>query len=495
MGLIFNKNHKKLIEYYETRIKKLFKIAKIAKYTHNGATTLYWRDKPLRIWLSTYFRREWKGKMLPNWFAGIYKKQFDEFLKGWIESDGHTDKLGRTNVITKERDLAMFGSLLGLKFKRMIGVKRVRINNKTYYKLVIPKSKRGYEFKQESLLVNIYHFSEDKERDPRTKLYNLQVKDDESYCSAMLTLHNCQIHRNGDKINIFTRRLENVNKQFPDVDEVVKTHIKSHDFVLDSEIVGLDAKTNTHIPFQNISQRIKRKHNIAEIIKKLPVELHVFDVMELNGENYLKKSFKERRNAIEKIIKGVKHKIYLAAQIVTDDLDKANKFYQKALNDGHEGVMVKKLDAPYKPGSRVGYGFKVKPVMESLDLVIVGATWGEGKRSSWLSSFDLACKDKSEYLTIGKVGTGVKEKTEQGLSFIELTKLLKPLIKQEKGKHVTLKPKIIIEVNFEEIQKSPTYSSGYALRFPRVIRLRPDKHLDEVSSIRLVERLYGEQRG
>ena len=303
-----------------------------------------------------------------------------------------------------------------------------------------------------------------------------------------------QVHRNGNDIKLFTRKLEDVTIQFPDVVEVVKTHVKSHDFILDGEIVSIDPKTNMKLSFQHISQRIKRKHNIAEMIKKLPVELYVFDVMELDGENYLKKSFKERRNSLELIIKPVKYQIYLAEQIVTDDIDEANKFYQQALREGHEGVMVKRLDAPYKPGSRIGHAFKVKPVMESLDLIIIGATWGEGKRGEWLSSFDLACRSGNVFLEIGKVGTGIKEKSEEGLSFIELTKLLKPLIREDQGKHIMVEPQIIIEVNFEEIQKSSTYNSGFALRFPRVIRMRPDKPVEDVSSIKQVERLFRDQR-
>ncbi|MFA5141762.1 MAG: ATP-dependent DNA ligase [Candidatus Woesearchaeota archaeon] len=303
-----------------------------------------------------------------------------------------------------------------------------------------------------------------------------------------------QIHRNNKEIKLFTRRLEDVTKQFPDVVEVIKDNIKSHDFILDGEVVGIDPVKKIHIPFQNISQRIKRKHDIHEMIKKLPVELHIFDVLELDGENMIKKQFIERRKAVEKIVKIIPHKLLLANQIITDDLHEANKFYQLSLSEGYEGIMVKGLDAPYKPGARVGYGMKVKPVMESLDLVIVGATWGEGKRGQWLSSFDLACRDGDEFVTIGKVGTGLKEKEEEGLTFRELTKMAKPLITKEDDKHVDIKPKIVLELSYEEIQVSPTYSSGYALRFPRVIRLRPDKGVDEASTIKQVERLFREQK-
>ena len=113
--------------------------------------------------------------------------------------------------------------------------------------------------------------------------------------------------------------------------------------------------------------------------------------------------------------------------------------------------MVKNLSGIYKPGSRVGYGMKVKPVMESLDLVIVGAEWGEGKRSGWLTSYTIACKGKGKLLEIGKVGTGIKELEGSGASFSQLTKMLKKIIIEEKGKSVKVKPEIIIEVNYEEI--------------------------------------------
>ena len=142
--------------------------------------------------------------------------------------------------------------------------------------------------------------------------------------------------------------------------------------------------------------------------------------------------------------------------------------------------------------------------METLDLVIVGAEWGEGKRKGWLSSFTVACYDKKkdEFLEIGQVGTGIKEleseeeeKSTSWVTFEELTELLKPLVLSEKGQAVKIKPKIVIEVNYEEIQKSPTYSSGYALRFPRLVRLRVDKGPDDASTLKQVERLYEGQRG
>ncbi len=305
-----------------------------------------------------------------------------------------------------------------------------------------------------------------------------------------------QIHRKGKSIRIFTRRLEEVTDQFPEAVKYAEELVKADDYILDAEAVGFDKKSGKYLPFQAISQRIKRKYDIEKVADELPVEVNVFDIIYFEGKNQFKTPFKERRKMIERIIKEHPKKLVLAKQIITDDLKKAEAFYKEALAAGEEGVMAKKLDGEYQPGRKVGYGVKVKPVMESLDLVIVGAEWGTGKRSGWLTSFVLACHKGKEFLEIGKVGTGLKELEEEGVSFEELTNRLKPLVVGEQGKEareVKIKPNVIIEVNYEEIQKSPSYGSGYALRFPRFIRLRDDKGLEDVSDIELVEKLYREQ--
>ncbi len=304
-----------------------------------------------------------------------------------------------------------------------------------------------------------------------------------------------QIHRKGSKISLFTRRQEDVTKQFPDVVKAVKESVKSTNYVIDSEVIGFDPKTGKWRPFQQISQRIKRKYDIVEIAKKVPVIVNVFDLIHLNGEDYVNKPFKTRRKALEKVIKEQNNKIMLAVQIITDKKTEADKFYAKSLSRGNEGVMAKNLEEIYKPGSRTGYGVKIKPTMENLDLVIVGAEWGKGKRATWLSSFYLACLDNGEFKTIGKMGTGIKEKEEQGTSFNEITQLLKPLILGEKGKTVKVQPKIVVEVAFEEIQKSTKYTSGFALRFPRLAQLRIDRKPDESDTLARVKALFSTQRG
>jgi DNA ligase-1 len=296
-------------------------------------------------------------------------------------------------------------------------------------------------------------------------------------------------------ITIYTRRLEQVTAQFPEVVNYVREYIKGSSFILDGEAVGFDAKTNQYLPFQSISQRIRRKYDIIETAKKFPVELNLFDILSFEGKNLIKEPFQKRRAILERIVTSKSKKIVLAKQIITSNETEAKKFFDESVKEGNEGIMFKTLDAPYKPGSRVCYMVKFKSAMETLDLAIVGAEWGEGKRKGWLTSFTLACKDGDDFLEIGKVGTGVKELEEEGLSFTELTEMLKPKIISEKGKEVRIKPYVILEIKFEEIQKSTSYGSGYALRFPRVIRDRtPEKGLKDVSDLDFVKRLYEEQK-
>ncbi len=301
-----------------------------------------------------------------------------------------------------------------------------------------------------------------------------------------------QCHKKNGVIKLFTRSLEDVTKQFPDVVKFIEKSVSCDDFIIDGEVIGIDSNGN-YLPFQKISQRIKRKHDIEELVKTVPVVLRIFDIMLVDSNSLLNESFKVRRGHIERIITEDEN-ITLAEQRIVSSEPEALAFYENSLQKGNEGAMMKSLDAPYKPGKRVGHGVKIKPTMDTLDLVVTGAEWGEGKRSEWFASFTIAClDDDGSFLDIGKVGTGFKEKSDDGLSFDQMTKLLKPLVVYEKGKSVRVSPKIIIEIEFEEIQKSPSYASGYALRFPRVKGIREEKPVSEVSSLEFVEESFYHQ--
>lgn len=303
-----------------------------------------------------------------------------------------------------------------------------------------------------------------------------------------------QIHV-GKNIRLFTRRLEEVTAQFPDVVERLKKSLSGKNLILDAEIVGVDKKTGKYLAFQNISQRIRRKYDIKELSDNFPVEIRVFDILLEGNTLFIDQPLRERRKILESVI-SEQQGLGLSSCIIAENEEQVNTFYAQSLAAGNEGIMLKKIDSPYQPGSRVGFMLKCKPVMENLDLVIIKATRGEGKRSQWFTSFTVACKnDDGELLELGKVSTGLKEIDEEGTSFSMMTQLLQPLMLEDHGKEIDVDPKIVIEVAYEEIQKSNAYSSGYALRFPRFIFLREDRGIDDISDITYIDQLYEQQRG
>ncbi|MBU1129474.1 MAG: ATP-dependent DNA ligase [Nanoarchaeota archaeon] len=304
------------------------------------------------------------------------------------------------------------------------------------------------------------------------------------------------IHKKNNKVSLFTRRLENVTKQFPEVEQYIRDFIKGDSFILDSEAVGYDKKTKKYTDFQAISQRIRRKYNIGDLQKKLPVEVNIFDVLYYNGKSWLEEPFEKRRKLIEKIITKHPYKLIYSRFKKTSSKKEIEEFYKQALKNNQEGIMLKNLDAGYKPGRRVGHMLKLKPETNELDLVITGAEWGAGKRGGWLSSFILSCRKGKKFLEIGKVGTGIleKETEDNKITFENLTNLLKPLIVKEKGKSVTIKPKIVVQVHYQDLQRSPNYESKWALRFPRITLLREDRGVFDIASLEEIEKDFKEQK-
>jgi DNA ligase-1 len=298
------------------------------------------------------------------------------------------------------------------------------------------------------------------------------------------------IMKKNDKIWLFTRRQEDVTKQFPDLVELCKKGIKANECVIEGEAIAVDPKTNIPMAFQVLSQRIHRKYDIEKMIEKIPIQIHLFDIVYLNGEMLINKPLIERRKILESIIEVIPGKFELAKQLITKDVKKIEEFYNEAINAKQEGLMLKVLNSPYRFGRHVGGWYKIKPTMENLDLVIVGATWGEGARANWLTSFELAVRDPDtgNFLRCGMMSTGLTEE-----EYEMMTEMLKPLIIQERGKEVKVKPKIVVEVKYQEIQKSPNYESGYALRFPAFVRLREDKGPEEADTIERLVELYKSQ--
>lgn len=297
-----------------------------------------------------------------------------------------------------------------------------------------------------------------------------------------------QIHIKEGKVKVFTRRLENVTEQFPDVVKAVEDNITSDNCIIDTEIVGYDPEDGSMIPFQKLSKRIKRKYEIQKLKSEIPVTVRPFDLIYLD-EPILQDSYIERWEKLQEIVVEEEKKMRLVDHDETSEEEKVQELQQKSLGEGQEGIMMKSLEAEYKPGNRVGYMVKLKPVMETLDLAIVGAKWSEGRRSDWLGRLYLGCynEEKDEYLEVGKMATGLTDK-----QFQEITEKLKPLITKEDGRKVEVRPEVIVEAEYEEIQESPNYSSGYALRFPRMKQFREDK--EQADSLEKIENLYRDQQ-
>lgn len=302
------------------------------------------------------------------------------------------------------------------------------------------------------------------------------------------------IHKKGEKVWLYTRRLENITRQFPEVVKWAMECVKAREAIVEGEMLGFSR--GNPMPFQFLSQRIKRKYDIEKMAREIPVQVNIFDIVLLEGKSLLKALLRERWEILRKTVNPLQGKFQLAKHIETKDLKKAEAFYKEALEAHQEGIIVKNMDAAYQPGRRVGFWLKVKPVLETLDLAIIGATWGTGKRAGWLGSLVLGCMGEGgRFLECGMIGTGIKEKGDSGVTFEELTRLLKPNITEEKGSEVKIRPRVVVEVEYEEIQKSPTYASGYALRFPRVKSVRYDKRPEDSDSLERIEKIYGMQKG
>jgi len=296
-----------------------------------------------------------------------------------------------------------------------------------------------------------------------------------------------QIHKDGNKITIYSRRLENVTSSLPDIVKSVRAYVKADTAILDGESVAL-GKDNRPMAFQEILRRFRRKYDITATALEIPLSLNLFDLLFLNGESLIDTPLFERRKKLEKVC----DKSILASQTMTENAAQIDVIYKEALAAGHEGVMLKNPMSLYTPGKRGKNWLKLKPIMDTLDLVVIGGEWGEGRRTSFIGSYLLACRDPytDRLLSIGRVATGI---TDEKLE--ELTVIFKDLVLLETGVHVDFEPKIVFEVAFEEIQKSQNYDSGYALRFPRLVNVRSDKSVEDADTIEKVELLYSRQKG
>ncbi|WP_436928816.1 ATP-dependent DNA ligase LigA [Halosimplex halobium] len=299
-----------------------------------------------------------------------------------------------------------------------------------------------------------------------------------------------QVHHDPDGIDgettaLFSRNMEDVTDPLPEVVEFVEESLDAP-AILDGEVVAV-ADDGSPLPFQEVLRRFRRKHDVAKARENVTVEFRAFDCLHADGDDLLDDPLVDRHDRLAATL-GDTGAGALSELTVSDDPDEIAAIEADALDAGHEGIMLKNPESAYTPGRRGKQWLKRKPDVETLDLVVTGAEWGEGRRAELLGTFEVAARTDEGFAPLGKVATGI---TDEELE--ELTDLLEPHVLSEDGADVTIDPAVVFEVGYEEIQTSSTYAAGYALRFPRFLGVREDKDPSDADSLERVERLAERQ--
>jgi len=305
-------------------------------------------------------------------------------------------------------------------------------------------------------------------------------------------------------VKTYSRNLENTTVMFPELQQM-GDQIDGESVILDSEAVGVDPATGKILPFQETTTR-KRKHDIAEAVKNVPLRFYVFDILYKNGEQLLSVPLNKRRKLLEQTIQ--KGELFvISPHIVTSDPSEIREYHAKQLKAGLEGVVIKKWDGFYESGRRSFNWVKFKEsegktgkLKDTIDAVVMGYYHGEGKRNGFgIGAFLVGVRKGDSMVTISKIGTGVSDEQwkelftrfkaikegEKPKEYEDVSKLLVP--------DVWLRPQIVVEVAGDDLTKSPNHGTGYAIRFPRLIRVREDKSPNEATSVTEVEEMFKTQ--
>ena len=307
----------------------------------------------------------------------------------------------------------------------------------------------------------------------------------EALCETKYDGIRMQVHKNGNDITIFTRRLENITKAIPEIVEEIKNAFPDEDYIAEGEVIA--TRNGKPLSFQNILHRVRRKYNIEEAIESVPLKVYLYDLLYFK-KPMLDEPIKIRRKILEDIVDTSSENVNLSEKVfVTEDnIDDAKNLFEKSLSEGHEGIMIKDVKEPYIPGIRGKKMLKFKAEPETLDVVVVGGTHGIGKRGDFIGSYMVALRDEDNQLkTVAHVATGLDDETLE-----KLTKKMEEYKISEKGTKIIVKPKIILEIAYSEIVKSPEYEAGYSLRFPVVKRIRDDKGIDDIDTVERLVSMY-----
>ena len=290
-----------------------------------------------------------------------------------------------------------------------------------------------------------------------------------------------QVHRLGDEVRAYTRNLADITERVPEVVDAVRT-LPAQALVLDGEVIALREDGRPH-PFQVTMSRFGTKGKVEEQRASLPLSSFFFDCVHLDGEDLLDRPARERLRELDEALPETLR----VPRIETDDVVVAQEFLEDALARGHEGVMVKSLDAPYEAGRRGAGWLKVKQA-HTLDLVVLAVEWGSGRRKGKLSNLHLGARDPATggFVMLGKTFKGM---TDEMLAW--QTEHLLALETHREGHVVHVRPELVVEIAFDGVQTSSRYAGGMALRFARVKGYRPDKRPDEADTVESVRAILG----
>ena len=314
----------------------------------------------------------------------------------------------------------------------------------------------------------------------------------------------CQIHFTEGTVKTFSRNLENTTGMFPELAGIGK-ELAADEVILDSEAIGYDAKNGKLIPFQETVTR-KRKHGISESAKSIPLKFFVFDILYKDGKELLSMPLSERRKVLEATMKH-SHHLMLSPQIVTRSAGGIRTYHDEQIKKGLEGAVVKKWNSVYEPG-RKGFHWvkfkeeegKIGKLTDTIDGVVMGYYRGEGKRTGFgIGAFLVGIARGDAFVSVTKIGTGVSDElwkeirtrlndikvSEQPKQYKDVAKMLIP--------DVWVAPKIVVELAGDDLTRSPNHGAGYAVRFPRLVRIRDDKSPREATTVAELTRMYNNQ--
>jgi DNA ligase-1 len=291
-----------------------------------------------------------------------------------------------------------------------------------------------------------------------------------------------QVHKAGHEIRVFTRNLNDVTARVPEV--VTSLEKISSDLILDGEAIALRADGRPH-PFQVTMRRFGRKIEDQALRRELPLSVFFFDCLLRGDETIVDRGARERHDILRQVLPAS----IVTPSLITDDAVKADAFYEDALARGHEGLMAKALDAPYEAGRRGAGWLKLKRA-KTLDLVVIGVEWGSGRRKGWLSNLHLGARDPRTggFVMLGKTFKGLTDETLEW----QTRELLAREVKRDEWT-VYVRPELVVEIAFNDVQQSSQYPGGMALRFARVKGYRPDKRADQADTIDTVRQIFEAQ--